>query len=124
MSTERLPRRVQELIDLIGWSETLRLLKAKGGTAVYFPKDPENAEHLKYVLERHTVAILCRQFGGRDSAVRLPKPDKMLLRLRNLQIVSEYHAGCSTGEIAARFGLSDRMIQNIVCYRQTNPTMT
>ena len=114
MSTERLPRRVQELIDLIGWSETLKLLNARGGTAVYFPKEPAKAHDLKNLVSPASLGVLCHALGGREAAIRLPKPDKMLLHLRNEAIIRQARAGASPSSLAISYGLTDRMIQKIV----------
>lgn len=109
---EKLPRRIRHLVELIGWSQTLRLLNAKGGTAVYFPCKPENADALAFVISREALATLCEEFGG--LGVQLPKPDKMLIAERNRQIVVERAAGATTSELAGRFGITTRMVQNIL----------
>ena len=111
MDLRRLPRRIGDLVDAMGWTPTLRLLGCFGGSSVYVPKKAASGSRLHAVLGDDALAKLAAVYPG--ETVELPKIDHVQRQMRDLQIVSDLRRGCSSGALAEKYGLTRRQITNI-----------
>lgn len=108
---DQLPTQLRVLIKLIGLAETIELVKHRGGRPTRVPSTGSRVNELDNVLKRESIMALCnsRLAGHR---LDLPKPDKILVQIRNMDILAR--RGHSTkSELAAEYKLTTRMIQMI-----------
>jgi len=106
-----LPPQSRAFIALIGLPETLRLLRAYGGTPVYIPKSSDNSKKLAEVLSTQSIDKLANTaMAGRF--ISLPKVDKLLQQIRNMDIISQRGIK-SRRELAQEYNLTTRHIQGI-----------
>ncbi|OOH92186.1 mor transcription activator family protein [Pasteurellaceae bacterium 15-036681] len=116
-----LPPIVLEIVDIIGFRETEKLIRKLGGApirfscgAFYFPKvadavGVDNAKELRYY------------FGGKES-VYIPRCETALRMLRNQRFKSEFDSLREKGmsgrmimvELCPKFGISDRQGWDVI----------
>lgn len=108
---ERLPKRVRELIELIGLGETATLLEHHGGLPKYIPKKVTWSCRLLRTISRDSLARLSRRYGG--ESIELPKIDHIHRLIRNLEIIRRSENGDTRSELMAEYHLSRRQIANI-----------
>lgn len=119
-----LPASVQEIIEVIGVSETAHLIKNlptyrenMGGRAVervilYVPKSVGPGHRLDNILGLETAQKLCAGFGGETLK---PANANCIERWeRNTKILRMANEGVPSRIIARSFDLTDRQIRNIV----------
>jgi len=106
-----LPLQLRQLVNLISFEETLKLLQARGGTRMRMPVRAELATQLPQLISREAVQKICdSDLAGQR--IDLPKIDKVLLQVRNASIKAA--KGKTTArELAQRYGLTTRMIKLI-----------
>lgn len=120
-----LPDVVLELIELIGYRETLLLVDNLGG--VTFPvgknvrqRGNRRADVLAGVVSADAVNKIVARFGG--DYLYIPRCAAALRELRNQRFLSDYEAMLATGEsgrfalmtLCPRYGFSDRYAQRII----------
>ncbi len=105
-----LPERMQELIDLIGLTDTYTLVCKLGGQDVYIPKYPDRSK-LIGLLPRDSVATLSEIYGG--TYLALPTSRQIDNQERNQTIIKALKNGESRASVARRFGISVRQVANI-----------
>lgn len=108
-----LPPQMRQLVRAIGVVDTIKLLKARGGT---FLKPPHSADrtYLVELVGKDSTRALINLYEGQPF-VMLPKADKLLAQIRDRQIREQRAAGESLMTLALRFDLTVRMIQYICC---------
>lgn len=116
-----LPPQLRRLVLTIGVADTLRLLKARGGTVIKLPRR-EDRSYLRELLGADSARALIAAFEG-EPRVELPKADKILAQLRDREIRRDHLAhGVSLPTLAVRHDLTVRQIKNI-CAAETEPRM-
>lgn len=108
VDVDQLPPQLRELVRLIGLTEALNLVRARGGLPLTIPTDPTRARVLAEVLHPESVEALCRAWGGQTRD--LPKPDKVIQQIRD-QAIRQSEA--TAWELARRHRLTRRQITNI-----------
>lgn len=104
-----LPPVMRALIDVLGFEGAIRLLLARGGQRVHVPVSTSRS--LSSIVGLDNARRLCERFGGQE--LDLPKYDKVAQRLRDEMINAEREAH-SLNQLAAKYNLTRRHIQNIV----------
>ena len=107
---EYLPPLVQELIEVMGLPEAIKLLEARGGLPTYVPERPERSGVLSRIVSDVALCALCGRFGR--ETLDLPKMDGITQQLRNRQIVSA-KGQVSGYDLAQQHGLSYRHVKRI-----------
>ena len=110
INPDMLPPQLRKLVCVIGFTETLNLVKAKGGVPVYIPDNPRASCQFDGVLKIASVSLLSQEFGGQT--LDLPKADKLLAQLRDLYIIQQRNA-VSGRKLAKECGLTWRRIKQI-----------
>ena len=111
IKTHKLPPQSRAFIALIGLPETIKLLKARGGAPLYIPKHQDKTTVLAEILRPESISKLTISDMAGHS-ITLPKVDKLLRQLRNIDIISQ--RGIKTRrELALEFNLTTRRIQGI-----------
>lgn len=103
---------LRRLIRAIGAGGTMLLLRWRGGCRLCIPQTPDRSELQKYLTFAQVQALI--DTFGAGSAISLPKPDKLYIAERNVQIRGEHADGDSLATLALRYGLTTRHIMNIV----------
>ena len=100
------------MIGLIGVSDTLALMKARGGLPLYIAMDAAKAGVLLEILPLAKVQILCESVL-RGTTIELPKADAMLRCIRNIDIKTDIENGVNNWTLAKKHNLTRRQIINI-----------
>ncbi|EBD0702914.1 mor transcription activator family protein [Salmonella enterica] len=121
-----LPDSALQLIDVLGWPATARLISAFGG-ATLSAKSGVRAERsggvhklLRSVLTEDESKALTRYLGG--APFYIPRCDQALRALRNARFLSELHQQQDTGHsirqslalLCPRYGISDRYAWRLI----------
>lgn len=111
LDTSKLPERLNELINLIGLPETLKLLESKGGSACYIPKSVKPHCPLLKIISFESIAKLSAEYCG--ESIDLPKADHINRQIRDREIIRKSILGASRNELVNQYNLSRRQIGNI-----------
>ena len=107
-----LPPLTRRFINVIGLDETIKLLKALGGTRIRIPVNPDKSVALKGVISDDAIEKLSDAMP--DERFDLPKADKALNQLRDLSIHIHRRDGhASAPQLALKHNLTRRQIINI-----------
>ena len=107
-----LPPGVRDIVNLIGYENTMDLLGNRGGQTIYISRHPNKMNWLINLIGFDNTVKLSAQYG--PNTYTLPKLDKLALMSRNKQIIAMHDSGATQSDIASRFGLSTRSIHNII----------
>lgn len=99
LSTDLLPRLLQDFVRLIGLHATMILVEHFGGRRLYVPGRPNPDHHLAGLIGYDNLVKLSNVYGLEDH-FDIPKADAALRHLRNIKIRSEY--GPKSAEVLAR----------------------
>ncbi|MGL5007997.1 MAG: Mor transcription activator family protein [Plesiomonas sp.] len=110
IDTTKMPRLLQELIELLGLSEAYDFICQFGGQVKYIAKNPERTA-LKKTVKKESLDILCSNFGG--ITLEIPKREHFDRQIRNWEIKEASECGASRSELAIKYNLSIRHIGNI-----------
>lgn len=105
-----LPPQIRLFVVVIGLPETVKLLKARGGTTLRIPKVADKSDVLPQILSIDAVNKLCSAMPGK--ILQLPKSDKILMQIRNKAIRLERQS-VSAAQLALKYSLTRRQIINI-----------
>jgi Mor family transcriptional regulator len=112
LSTELLPRVLQEFVRLIGLPATMLLVEKFGGLRIYIPLNPTADHHFSQLIGLDNLRKLSEVYG-REDHFELPKAERALLALRNARIRAEYGPK-SIRDLAAEHRLTERHVTRIV----------
>ncbi len=107
-----LPPLAQELVSLIGLSQTLKLLKARGGVRTFIPSTVRQGSQLAQIVSMQSVAVLVEHFGG--DRLDFPKVDQLVRQLRNQSLIKDSQEGKSHAEIAQKYKLTRERVKQIL----------
>lgn len=112
-----MPPQIRELVRVIGFPDTVKLLQARGGTFFVFPLKAEGL--LVNIVGVDAAKKLVAAYGGerRD----LPKVDKVIIKLRDLSIVQARKTKSVT-QVAQEYNLTRRHIFNIAPHEDDSAT--
>jgi hypothetical protein len=113
VATHLLPPQLRALVGLCGVADTLALLRLWGGQRRWLARQPADCPAaLQQALSAPGLAALCASdFGGR--ATDWPKADKVLRQWTHQAMQAERAAGATAGDIAQRYGYTDRRVRTI-----------
>lgn len=106
---------MQELAEVIGEADAIKLGQAMGGARIYFPKQLPEDHPLLFLIGAEKAEQLCHYYQGDTLEI----PSKKLFReLRNSIIRRDYTSmetrhGSKADLLAIKYGLSRRQILNI-----------
>jgi hypothetical protein len=108
-----LPPQMRFLVEIIGLPETIVLLKNKGGMLLQIPKGERDVESydLYEILSAESIQKLCASRFA-DERVTLPKVDKILDQIRNIEIRNSKPT-TTRAQLAKKYNLSFRQIQRL-----------
>ena len=111
-----LPEFLQEIVELIGFEATLRLVERFGGIRVWVPDRPRK------LTEEHPLVIAVGIVAARKMCERfaleflpIPKATAAIRHARNRQILHLYQVeGWTAARLARHFELTERQIYSIL----------
>ena len=106
-----LPPLAQDLVALIGFGATIRLIDARPGLPTYVPKVASGSHFLSGIMGMHVFTLLVRNYGG--EMLTLPNCKFALTKIRHRNVIKLRAMGYSQTEVAALTGLTPRQIRNI-----------
>jgi len=110
VDTTMLPTQMSLLINIIGLPETVKLIDAYGGHRVRISATGQSKELEQHISKASVKKLSESTFSGQR--VTLPKADKLVQQLRNMDIVAN-RGNNTKRELARKYNLTSRTIQKI-----------
>lgn len=107
-----LPLRFQEVAEIIGVPDALKLVSIWGGRRVYVPTGPRLRGSALHKALPELAELLALHFGGDHLAI--PSLAHLGNRSRNRQIVCDRRAGLSASCLAEKYRLTERQVRSII----------
>jgi hypothetical protein len=108
---KHLPPQAQELVSLIGFSETIRLVELRPGVPVYIPKTLPEDHWLAVELGKKSAEILVKHYGGLTLSV--PNCKLALVKIRQRMILKSRQEGHSQTETALLHNVTPRWVSEL-----------
>lgn len=119
VSPEQLPGVLSETAEVIGTEVALIISDVFGGTKIYVGrwsieegKQGKVVSHLVECIGSDATQKFCNLFGG--THITVPSCKNLIRKMRNQAIRADACRGIKRGEIARKYGLSDRRIRGII----------
>lgn len=112
LSTELLPKVLQDFVQRTGIAATMILVEQLGGRRLYIPVNPHPDHHLAKLIGLENLTKLSSVYGAEDH-FDIPSAMRALKHLHDEKIRSEYGPK-SASTLAQENGLTERQIFNIV----------
>lgn len=112
LSTELLPKVLQEFVRLIGLYPTMLLVERFGGLRIYIPLNPTADHQFAQIIGLDNLVKLSQEYG-REDHFELPKAARALRALRDAKMRAEYGPK-SLRQLAAEHQLTERQVTRIV----------
>lgn len=106
-----LPGRIQELIQVIGFEATIKLIKHFGGTHLNIPKKAKPEHNLVAVIGFPVFEKLCQYYAGTQLEIDLCA--RFFNRRKYELIISDIRAGNRQSNIARKYQMTDRHVRRI-----------
>ncbi|MGA8147805.1 MAG: Mor transcription activator family protein [Gallionellaceae bacterium] len=115
MADNATPVNLLEIIEIIGETHALKLVKRYGGTTPRLPaiRNIKVDHHMAQCIGVEALTKLAKTTGG-GRWLYIPRCARGLREARNREIVQLYTDGMKVDDLALKFGLSDRQIENIL----------
>lgn len=116
MSQGNLPRSVRDMIDVIGVTASLALVKAQGGLVFKVPMGKKEDGVARLRLVEIMGAAAADQFIAHYAGERLPiaRCAQALRDERDRKIIEDYSAGTSVANLALREQMTERAVREIL----------
>lgn len=107
-----LPPLAQELVALIGFGETMRLVERRPGIPTFIPKCVPEVNHwMLCTLSIKAAEALVKHYGG--ETITVPNCKLALVKIRQRHILKSRGEGCSQVEAALLHGVTPRWIREL-----------
>ena len=106
-----LPPLAQELVALIGFSATIRLVEWRPGVPIYIPQNIDTDHPLAHAVGMVGASALVTNYGG--ETITIPNCKRALCKIRHRQIVQSRAEGYSQTEAALLYGITPRQIRKV-----------
>jgi Mor family transcriptional regulator len=103
---------LKEISNLIGISDTLKLVKQFGGLSIYLPKEFSENHELACAVGIESALKIYNYFGP-VGAIEIPKAHSLAISFRNNKIKEERQSH-SRKSLARKYCLTERQITNIL----------
>lgn len=105
---------LQNITQMIGIQSTIKLVRSKGGQALFFPSvhSLHDFHWLVVTVGMENAQKLCVELQGQT--ITLPIEVNALLQLRNQSVISDFKIGKSKSYIARKHQVSRKLIQVIL----------
>jgi hypothetical protein len=106
-----LPASVVELIDLIGFENTFKLVNLYGGTHLDIPRRAREQHCLNDIIGFEAFKCLCLRYGS--TKLEIVRCVKFLKSVKHKAIVQEFNSGMTNAQLARKYQTDERMIRRI-----------
>lgn len=113
---------LNELVDLIGLPACLALARKYGGRTIRVPIAASTTHPLHVTIGETAMVALCKEFGGVH--IEIPAERTALMEQRNRLICEEVLGGRKVLTTARRYGISPKMVRNILQQRGVGKSPT
>lgn len=103
----RLPAVLAELVDVAGPEAAWALIRVRGGTTVYLPREVGADHWLSQAVGVDAAAKICRHFSAGSSGMHLSLPTAGVRSPRQ-RLVQELRNGASAAQAALAAGMTER----------------
>lgn len=111
LNVELLPQMLQDLVAMIALPATMKIVEARGGTALYVPvKHLADNHYLVQLIGREAAEILQGEYHGEELSI--PTALKAMRAIRNAEIRAK-RRHMSEAMLAREYRMSDRNIRFI-----------
>lgn len=111
VNRDLLPESLQDLADVIGLENTIKLIDRFPGISLYIPHKTTDSHVLVTVIGEASAEALCDAFGGNE--VRLPKLDSAKRQFKYHTLRKMKSAGCSNRIVAQVLQYSERHVERL-----------
>ena len=107
-----LPPLARELVALIGFGATIRLIEARPGLPSFVPKSVPTINHwMIAAMSQKAAEALVKAYGG--ETITVPNCKLALVKIRQRHILKSRADGCSQTEAALLHGVTPRWIREL-----------
>ena len=104
-------QRFEEIVEVIGFDQTVKLTKEIGGTITHIPKDQIPEEFIQ-ILGTADATKLCRHF--QSGRLHVPIASFVYRNNRDKSICQDFYSGVKVRALALQWHLSERTINSIL----------
>lgn len=109
---EQLPASLQDMAEVIGDDDTMKLVENYGGTRIFVPHRMGAQHKLATLLGLEQARKLSNVFGG--EALTIAQCSKLFKYKRNEEIRKKYDEGVSITVMVREYGITERQIYAII----------
>lgn len=109
---DKIPASLQEIAEVVGDDNAMKMVQAYGGTRVFVPQSVGAQHKLSTLLGFEQAKKLSRTFGGEP--LTIARCTMLLKHRRNEEIRKKYDEGASVHELVREYGLTERRIYSIL----------
>ncbi len=106
------PPLIKTIADSIGDDAAITLFVRFAGRHLRIPMAPNQNHIIDQAIGSDKANILRRLFSG--ETITIPSGGLLLIKLRNKRIISDYQTGMIQADIATKYHLTERQINNII----------
>ncbi len=106
-----LPRRVAELVDVVGLAAALKIVELRGGGRLEVPKRVKAEHWLVEHIGLEALAKLVAYYNG--ERIEIDRCFKVLLMIQERVIVAAHDNGASNWQLAQQYGYTERGIRKL-----------
>jgi hypothetical protein len=111
LPTDLIPPRLQEIASYCGQQTAIVLLLNYPGVRIHVPKKPHATHRLAELLGPEAFGLLCEIYA--DELIDIPRAAAAARALRNQNILRDFADGKSQANIAIKYGLTQRQVNQI-----------
>lgn len=104
-----LPKRVAELVDVVGLTAALKIVDLRGGGRLEVPKYVKSGHWLVEHIGVEALTKLVAYYNG--ERIEIDRCAKVLQMIKERAIVAEFDNGASNGELARKHNYTERGIR-------------
>ena len=112
----RLPASILSMVQVIGISAALSLVRERGGIRLYVPLAAHADHPISEMIGIERMQDLVRVYGGEE--VEIPRCASALKAQRDHEIGERHDAGASQTELARAYQMTERNIKKILAARR------
>jgi len=106
-----LPKRVTELVDVVGMVAALKLVEAYGGQHLWIPSKAHPKHFLAGLIGMEALGKLSAVYG--DQTMDFDRCAALLRAVKDKTILDEFNGGMTNGQLAVKYGMTERGIRKI-----------
>lgn len=107
-----LPPLMQDIANIVGFDDTLKLAKTYGGTRIHVPVDMNTHHKFATLLGMEQAQKMRAAFQG--ETIVIAQCTNYFKQQRNTEIIKQYNNNTSTHTLARENGLTERQIYTIL----------